>query len=560
MGNFTKATIVRLLVLPVLSAIVGIFAVSCTPPEDPALSVKPSVSEMKFSADGKTVTAGGNEMTPGFTVETNQGKWEATLSEKDSWLKVSETSSGFTLSADENTTADDRGPITVTVKAGKANPVTIKVTQGAQVASLLVTPSLTALKFSADGEKAFNGDNEISPVFAVQTDHSSWDAVAAPAGSWLKLEKSASGFALSADENTSAAERGPVTVTVTAGNAVPVTIKVTQEFTAIPKNHAVYISGMAVTENDDWVPALWRDGQLEILGGEDIILTDIALSGKDIYLSGLREYDLSEPLYWHGGTFTTLPVTGIQAAAFGVAVSGADVYVAGVELMNFTEEEIDMAPVYWKNGTRYELPMSGHQGEEVYVKGVTVSGGDVYIGGFVLDFDGEVIGYFPAYWKNGELNRMGTGYEDMSVVGMAVEGNDVYIAGDYYEDNKKISGYWKNNIFVPLSTPGYSTMIFSIEVSDGDVYVAGVSANGNSERAVYWKNGAMTVLDSRGAAFDVAVYEETVYILGSKYNVEGGGETVCYWIDGKERVDVGHFLGDPWDNLDFPMKIAVGAK
>jgi len=457
MRKLTASNIIRLLVLPALSAMAGIFTVSCTPPEDPSLSIKPSVSEMKFSADGMTVIAGGSEITPEFTVETNQGKWEVALSEKDSWLKVSQTTSGFTLSADENKSTDKKGPITVTVTADKANAIVISVSQ---------------------------------------------------------------------------------------------------EPSRVSRQHNVYIAGAVEIAERHYVPGIWVDGELEIIGGSETIIQDMAVSDNNMYMGTIRESgDYFSSWSWYGGEFKELPKEGIYSYITGLAVTGGDVYVAGFDV--YDEQLLDIELVYWKNGIRHPLGTSG-RGIEYEVGSITVSNGDAYICGSAVDYYNSGVAFSPVYWKNGEINYMGPGYtQDVRIDDIAVEGDDVYVIGIVAALG---GGYWKNERFHLLPYADRIGSLHSIEVVDGNVYVVGTAYIDNVFNAVYWKNGELVIIESSATALDIAVCEGEIYILGAKYS-DSGDETVCYWINGGERVDVGHFLGDwAYVYVNYPLKIAVEVK
>ena len=530
MKNSTTTRIVRLFLSAVASVTI-LFTVSCTPEENPALTVKPSVSEMKFSADGKTVTAGGNEMTPEFTVETNQAKWEVALSEKDSWLKVSETTSGFKLSADENTAAEDRTPITVTVKAGKASPVTIKVTQSGKtdpVASLSVTPSIAELKFSADGEKVFDGDTEVTPVFTVQTNQTSWDAVAFPAGSWLKLDKSATGFTLSADENTSTDERGPITVTVTAGEADPVTITVNQSGKPFvnPLPGAV-ISITATDENDsDQIAYFWRDGQVVKLS-DKAQAYGVASVGSDIYVIGSQERSfMSYPVFWKNGEITDLPIGDAEGAQTSfIIVSDGDVYIGG------QENGMSNSPLCWKNGelvSRIDVEY-----EDVIVYGMAISGSDIYMAGAEYDNDDYAT---AVYWKNGQKVTL-SGGEMSAAIGIGVVGSDVYVGGAILEEDETMKlGYWKNGEFNLMWESEYEFEPSAMTMSGTDVYICGYIERGDGTIvAVYWKNDTLVELDEDAIAINILIDGSDVYVTGSVD--EDDSEIVACWKNGT-RMDI----------------------
>ncbi len=194
--------------------------------ENPQLSVSPATTAIIYAADGKSATSNGTKIspTPTFTVTTNQESWDAVSNQ--SWLHVQKSANNFTISADANTNLDAPNPASVTVTAGRAESVIISIAQMGASPYLSVEPELTSIVFDPDGETATSDDEAITPTFTVTTNVPSWNAVSNQ--SWLHVEKSGNKFTLSADVNTSLDAPDPATVTVEAGEAIPVTIAVTQ--------------------------------------------------------------------------------------------------------------------------------------------------------------------------------------------------------------------------------------------------------------------------------------------------------------------------------------------
>lgn len=550
--SITKIAAVKVAAFAAAALFLACAAWSCRE-DEPEMSVKPDIASLVFSADGLTAASGGQAVVPEFTVTTNQGEWSVELSEKDSWLRADVNGSTFTLSASANEGFDEREAITVTVRSGKARQVSISVTQESLTAELSVHPAVAAMVFSFDGKTVTSGGQTMIPEFTVTTNQGEWSVELSEKDSWLKITESANGFTLSADENTGVAERAPITVKVRAGNAAEVAMAVTQEGASL--GHSVYICGMTY---DDWLPGLWHDGELEILGDDDTYLSGIAFSDRGVYLSATREseynYEYStEALCWHDGKFTALSGEGTLSIAVGIAVSGPDVYIAGAELI---EDDVDeyTVPVYWKNGVSHSLPAPGNKESECYAMDIFISGSDIYVLGVSHDYDDER--YSIVYWRNGELINPGINYGDMRNVKMAVDGSDVYILAVYQDDAENIiCGYWKNGQFNQMDSTG-EIYLFSIEAFAGDIYIGGVDINQN---AVYWKNGVKNKLGI-GAVYDITFYEGVMYALGVSYS--DSGESVCYWIDGETRVDVPEIDGDYWEAAigGVTPKIAVGSK
>jgi len=192
-----------------------------------SLQVTPSnIRAIEFSGDGATATSGGTTVQPVFTVSTNVGSWKAESDQ--AWLTVIEQDNTFTLTAAYNYSLEPPATATVTVSAGDAVPVVITVTQaGGALPSLEVEPSdIRAIEFSGDGETATSDGNIVQPVFTVTTNWSTWEAVSDQM--WLTVIKQENTFTLTAAYNSSLEPPATATVTVSAGDATPVVITVTQ--------------------------------------------------------------------------------------------------------------------------------------------------------------------------------------------------------------------------------------------------------------------------------------------------------------------------------------------
>jgi hypothetical protein len=79
----------------------------------------------------------------------------------------------------------------------------------------------------------------------------------------------------------------------------------------------------------------------------DTFITDIAVSGSDIYFSGYTRINgaANSLLYWKNGTATN-PINGKGTGdGTSVAISGSDVYIVEKS-----------ASQYWKNGAPVNIP------------------------------------------------------------------------------------------------------------------------------------------------------------------------------------------------------------
>jgi hypothetical protein len=174
---------------------------------------------------------------------------------------------------------------------------------------------------------------------------------------------------------------------------------------------------------------------------------------------------------------------------------------------------------YWKNGQ----PTDVTDGNKwVFIKCMTVSGNDIYLGGHEREF-GQ---WRTKYWKNGvgvTINEE----RSYDVECIAVTGSDVYVGGGY--KTSKGENFWKNGVPVALES---CLIVNAIATVEADVYVAGVSQN---NKVAYWKNGAITeISNSYALVTSIAVSGKDVYIAGqipspSPSTGYYGIETAVYW-------------------------------
>ena len=272
--------------------------------------------------------------------------------------------------------------------------------------------------------------------------------------------------------------------------------------------------------------------------GNEIAFSTI--NGPDVYVAG---GDNIYPIYWLNGFATTLP--SISGLAFGIAMSGSDVYVGGFEFAGAT---------IWKNGTpvrvsqyarslvtsmeasgsnvyatAYEELPSGGTRAKLFTNGVSatlpainyfsyaysvfVSGSDVYVAGA-----DDIV---PTIWKNGAPIRYNFNGRANDVF---VSGTNVYVAATE-ENGVTRARVGKNGVFTTLSNSESSAN--SVCVSGSDVYVAGAEDINGIPIATLWKNGIATRLSNVGSVLhSVAVSGTDVYVVGIANN------KACLWKNG----------------------------
>lgn len=249
------------------------------------------------------------------------------------------------------------------------------------------------------------------------------------------------------------------------------------------------------------------------------LLTSLVVSNNDVYMvAPLGNWGLGErATYYKNGSPIVLPDGLVSSTANSIAVSGNDVYVAGVSSDGkvFNNGKINGVAKYWKNGNPVNLTDGS---KDIWTTSIAVSGTDVYVAGNDEDSVAK-------YWKNGTLVNLTNGSTGAEVNSIAVSGTDVYVAGTQWDGNlshnppgyfnylNPIAKYWKNGKPVNLTDGSKWAEAKSIAVLGNDVYVAGFEENTANTQvfvAKYWKNGTPVILG------DVSKYSEAWSIFLAK--------------------------------------------
>lgn len=221
--------------------------------------------------------------------------------------------------------------------------------------------------------------------------------------------------------------------------------------------------------------------------------TAVAISGSDVYVAGGQSgFDSNNNFigfsgYWKNGIFTTLVTDDVQTQVSGgpssITIVGSDVYLAGdTTRMVYTSPTSDVvapAATYWKNG----VPVVLTDGlTYASASSIAVSGTDVYVAGLhcmTLSNDCS----YAAYWKNGvEVDLSGP---EGLLTGIAVTNGMVYASGEQTDTRgNNYSEYWAGANPVQLAN-SIEAGANGIVLYGSDVYVVGAIAGA----ACYWKNG-----------------------------------------------------------------------
>ena len=460
-----------------------------------------------------TVTAAEIPVT-GVTLDRS----ELTLTEGGSDTLVATVEPGN--ATNQNVTWTSSDPLVATVVDGNVEALT------AGTATITVT--------TADGpftdECVVTVEAAVVPVTGVTLDRS---ATSLRVGASLTLtaevlpaEATEKGVSWSSDNESVATVDDNGVVTALALGEARITVTTdesdfTDECIVTVRDLDVYIGGFVNGAGTTGYNATyWKNGVANTLSTERSYIKGMYVtSDDDVYSAGFESDHQPVPVphavVWKNNEIERL--TGeddIRSEANAVFVSGGDVYVAGYV---YKEDSFPCATL-WKNGVATRLSEQYSQANAVFV-----SGGDVYVVGF-NSFD-TFNSSFATIWKNGEITQLAT--VQSAAFGVYVSGTDVHVAGTQ-SGQYQFPLYWKNGEMTQLyQMPSAATSIF---VEGDDVYVGGT--NSQQMSAVMWKNGTYQQItsDYQTSVNALSVFGGDVYAAGSTgFGMSSGAG---YWKNG----------------------------
>lgn len=302
----------------------------------------------------------------------------------------------------------------------------------------------------------------------------------------------------------------------------------TNILTPPPGGVNIYATG-SWDSNGNKVLRYWKNGIPVILtnsaklsDANSISTSGIVVSGNDVYVCGndFNEYSkTSAATYWKNGVLVEVGDTSKNSFANSIAVSGADVYVAGYEewynaISQFTFNQA----VYWKNGSPVIL---GDTLSNSIAQSIFVAGNDVYVVG---TWNSEA-----TLWKNGKPSTFADSSMYGSALSILVLGNGIYPVWVGENNSGASAIYGGNGLALNLqAVPGLYTEVTSIAVEGNDIYASGYNTSNSafaSFNAMYWKNGTAVILTDKDASYNnatsVAVSGNDVYVGGNEFALGG---------------------------------------
>jgi hypothetical protein len=217
-----------------------------------------------------------------------------------------------------------------------------------------------------------------------------------------------------------------------------------------------YVAGTLNPGTDDRMAVLWTDGVEERLSSNCSDAAGVSVSANDVYVAGTEEIDgILVATLWKNGEATRLGDGSIDSAAYSLFVSGADVYVSGVE--DTPSGEGEPFAVLWKNGAKTIL------GASSYATSVHVSGNsdhkDVFVAGYEVHVVATTTSFRAVLWENG-VKRVLPHMDRAAAQPMSVTaaGGDVYVAGLLLAWSRWgwLAAVWKNDEVKVLEPTNYS--------------------------------------------------------------------------------------------------------
>ena len=308
---------------------------------------------------------------------------------------------------------------------------------------------------------------------------------------------------------------------------------------------AVYAAGFDTKENKK-TAMLWKNGSPQTLSvsGDESKAYSVCVMGGDVYAAG---YDTDRdgkkiPMLWKNGASQNLTIPGKEygwstlpgwAEAYAVAAMGTDVYVAG---------DVGYNSVLWKNGKPQYLEI------EIVPKSqsLCVSGNDLYIAGYTLEYGRKETNRKACFLKNGKISKL-DGPKESRANSVVVSGGDVHVIGSGGE-TKPLSEYppilWKNGAVQKMPGIDNNCRFGCLATHGGDIYCAGSAPlTADKPMATVWRNGRPRRLTdgwNSASAQEVRVCKKDVYAVGYEIDDDGNSMAILWKNGTPQRLRAGN--------------------
>lgn len=379
-----------------------------------------------------------------------------------------------------------------------------------------ISPTTEAIHFGADAEESY--------TYKITTNRLTWMADCDQSWCRLRIDAGTNELTVTAVPNLAAVPSTSATITITSGDATPLTITATQD----GAEYDLYISG-SYTDAGTEKPCYWKNSTRIDLPGVDETgygrATAMTVSNGKVYIAGRGQgtgcywidgvchelteyydtrcivadnetvYVLAPNMLWKDGVLDDSDF-GRDFSPQAIAASDGTLYLAGRLHLEIpmTGYSADIAAC-GKLGTPNHLP-TPVVSKEADAYCVTASAGSVYVGGYYYDEDANV--ERACFWKDTQkATPLEAARGNSKVLFICVENETVYSAGYNRVDGQKALCYWVNEKRMELQLPAGAKdpEVTGITAAGGTVYVSGLFRDENyTACACYWVDGKPTTL------------------------------------------------------------------
>ncbi|HMI60205.1 MAG TPA: Ig-like domain-containing protein [Puia sp.] len=342
------------------------------------------------------------------------------------------------------------------------------------------------------------------------------------------------------------------TATVTAASSDIPSLAVTIQV-AVVKQYKIYIAGYSPTLDYSQQPFVWVNGTATFLspGYTSYNAQCLALSGTDVFIGGttINRNNWEVASYWKNGIPVQVsdPANDFQSYTTAIAVSGGDIFVASYAVREQACPNCN-GPIwnayYYRigsGGTSRVLLNTDTNRISTVAYGMAISGNDVYIAGALQSDNFYRV---ATYWKNDVNGAValtpGGSWAEATAIG--VQGGDVYVAGYDGCPNfgcLRTAKLWKNDMhgFVNLTGGATDAYASCLTTSDTAQYVGGFEVNAAGLKvAKFWKvrGSSVTPIVLTDGTTDAAVNAITasgndIFLAGYQVDPISKIRIATYW-------------------------------